>query len=251
MNPVLVSTPYKPHAFSAHRWAAVITLAALTASSWGRADTVSVPPLNVVNVSASSFLEAPQDWLQISLGTTREASDAAAVQTQLKQALDAALAKARSAAKPGQLEVRTGGFQISPRYANNGKINGWRGSAELVLEGRDFATISQVAGRIDTLTVSQTGFSLSREARQKLESDVQAQAIERFKGKAQEVARSFGFGGFRLREVSVSSVEPEGGPVYPRMRAMAVSSPMADAPVPVEAGRSTISVTVSGAIQLQ
>jgi predicted secreted protein len=98
-------------------------------------------PSNVVNISASGFLEAPQDWLSISLNTTKDGSDAAVVQAQLKAALDAALAQAKPAAQPQQLEVRTGQFSLFPRYGSNGKINGWQGSAELVIEGRDLSLI--------------------------------------------------------------------------------------------------------------
>ena len=47
--------------------------------------------------------------------TTREGQDAATVQSQLKQALDAALAEARKAARPGQVEVQTGNFSLYPR----------------------------------------------------------------------------------------------------------------------------------------
>ena len=37
-------------------------------------------PANIVNISASGFLEVPQDWLTMSLNTTKEGADAAAVQ---------------------------------------------------------------------------------------------------------------------------------------------------------------------------
>lgn len=213
---------------------------------------VTVPvPANVVNIAASGFLEVPQDWLSMSLNTTREGSDAVTVQNQLKQALDAALAVARANAKPQQLEVRTGQFSLYPRYSSNGKINGWQGSTELVLEGRDFALISATAGKIQTLTMSGTSFSLSRDARRKLESDVQALAIERFKARADEVSKGFGFTGYSLREINVSSADQEVRPFQPRAMAMEAKAAMSDAAVPVEAGKSTVNVTVSGSIQLK
>jgi predicted secreted protein len=217
------------------------------------AQAQGVPPVpaNVVNISASGFMEVPQDWLSMSLNTTREGPDAVTVQNQLKQALDAALTVARASAKPQQLEVRTGQFSLHPRYGSNGKINGWMGSTELVLEGRDFALISTTAGKIQTLTMGNMGFSLSREARQKLEADVQALAIERFKQRANDVAKGFGFAGYSLREVAVSSADQEGRPIQPRMMAMEAKAAMSDAAVPVEAGKSTVNVTVSGSVQLR
>src|SRR6218665_1188064 len=95
-------------------------------------------PQNVVQLSASGVVEGPQDFLSLTLSTTREAPDAAAVQTQLKAAVDAALAEARKTAAPGQMEVRSGAFSLYPRHNKDGRISAWQGTAELVLEGRDF-----------------------------------------------------------------------------------------------------------------
>lgn len=229
---------------------AVMAVGLLTLSPV-HAQAIAPVPANVVNISASGFMEVPQDWLSMSLNTTREGPDAVTVQNQLKQALDAALTVARASAKPQQLEVRTGQFSLHPRYGSNGKINGWMGSTELVLEGRDFALISATAGKIQTLTMANMSFSLSRESRQKLEADVQALAIERFKQRASDVAKGFGFAGYSLREVAVSSADQEGRPIQPRMMAMEAKAAMSDAAVPVEAGKSTVNVTVSGSVQLR
>ncbi|MBT9462659.1 MAG: SIMPL domain-containing protein [Hydrogenophaga sp.] len=233
------------------RFRTLVLSSLIAMGSLANAQGVQPPPLNVVNLSASGFLEAPQDWLSMSLSTTREGPDAVTVQNQLKAALEAALAVARASAQPQQLEVRTGQFSLYPRYTDKGKISGWQGSTELVLEGRDFARISTTAGKIQTLTMSNMGFSLSREARLKLESDVQAMAIERFKSKAGEVAKGFGFAGYNLREVAVSSADQEGRPFQPRAMAMEAKAAMSDAAVPVEPGKSTVNVTVSGSVQLR
>ena len=88
-----------------------------------------------------------QDWLVISLNTRKEGPDAASVQAQLKAALEAALAVARPAAREGQMAVRTGSIGLHPRYNRDGKISGWQGSTELVLEGTDFGRITTTAGQ--------------------------------------------------------------------------------------------------------
>lgn len=207
-------------------------------------------PQNVVSLSASASIELPMDWLGVTFSITRDGLDAAAVQGQLKQALDAALAEARKAARPGEVNVRTGGFSLHPRYAPKGGISGWQGSAELVVEGRDTAAISQLAGRIQTLTVGRVGWSLSREAREKVEAQVAAQAIERFRARADLVAKQFGFGTWTLREVNVGASEPPGTPV-PVMRAQAMRAGADEASLPVEAGKAVVSATVSGSVQLK
>ena len=208
------------------------------------------PPQNVVHLAAQGSVDVQQDLLSITMNTTREGPDAGTVQNQLKAALDVALAEAKRAAQPGQMEVRTGNFSLSPRYGRDGKISGWQGSAELVLEGRDFARISTAAGKIQTLTMGNVTFGLSREQRTRVEGEAQAMAIDRFKARASEIAKGFGFASYSLREVSVNAND-QGVVPRPRMMAMEAKAAMSDAPVPVEAGKSTVLVTVSGTVQLK
>ena len=209
-----------------------------------------VPLQNVAQISASGTVEVQQDLISIAMNTSISGADANSVQTQLKQALDTALAQAKQAAVPGQMDVRTGNFSLYPRYSKDSKINGWQGNAELILEGRDFPRITTTAGKIQTLTLGNVSFSLSREQRAKVESDAQTLAIERFKSKASDVAKSFGFAGYTLREVSVNAND-QGYTPRPRMMAMQAKSDMSEAAVPVEAGKTAVQVTVSGSVQMK
>ncbi|MDP3820619.1 MAG: SIMPL domain-containing protein [Burkholderiales bacterium] len=225
-----------------------LALCAVLAATHAAADTLP-PPQGVVSLSASASLEVTKDLLGITLNTTREGQDAASVQSQLKQALDAALAEAKKAAKPGQLEVQTGGFSLSPRYTNKGVINGWQGSAELIVEGRDMQAIGQLTGRITTLTISRVAYSLSRELREKTEGEVSAQAIARYRARAADYAKQFGYGSYVIREVNVSGNEQPGAPA-PMYRAKAMSMASNDEALPVEAGKGVVTVSVNGTVQL-
>lgn len=210
------------------------------------------PPQNLVTLSATASTDVPQDWLTVVLATTREGAEPLALQAQLRQAVDAALAEARRAAaglEPRALEVQTGAFSLSPRYGGDGRMSGWAGRAELVLQGRDTAALAQLAGRIRTLTVASTGWSLSREAREKVESQVVAEAIARFRVRADEIARAFGLTHWVLGEVAVHGDVPMPAPVAMR-RAASVMAVSADAALPVEAGKATVAVTVSGSVIL-
>ncbi|MBC7445459.1 MAG: SIMPL domain-containing protein [Polaromonas sp.] len=212
------------------------------------AQNIQAEPLkNVAQLSASGSVEVQQDLLLMSLVTSRDGLDASTVQSQLRQALDTALGQARQAAVPDLMAVRTGNFSLYPRYGKDGKINGWQGSTELILEGKDFPRITGTAGKILTLSLGGVSFALSREQRARVEGEAQTQAIERFKAKAGEISAAFGFGGHTVREVSFSANDQ--GP-RPRAMAMSARSDMAEAPVPVEAGKSTVQVVVSGSVQM-
>jgi predicted secreted protein len=209
------------------------------------------PPSGVVALTASATAEVPKDMMTITFSVTRDGPDPNAVQAALKQALDAALAEARRAAKPGQVDVQTGAFSLYPRTSGKGLITNWQGTAELAVEGRDMPAIAQLAGRISTMTVGRVGYGLSREARQKSEADVTGEAVARYRAKAADAAKAFGYGGYVIREVNVSSNEPP--PFIPLARAQMMSkdSSAEGAALPVEAGRAAVTVTVSGTVQMR
>jgi predicted secreted protein len=228
----------------AHRTLAVALLSLSAAIS---AQTLP-PPAHVVNLTSSASVEVTKDLLHITFTATREGPDAQSVQAALKQALDAALAEAKRVQKPGQIDVRTGNFSLYPRHApKGGAITGWQGTAELVAEGRDMTGIAQLAGRIQSMSIARVGQSLSREAREKVEGEVSAQAIARFRAQAVEMARAFGYAGYTLREVTVGTNEPPPNMPVMRMQAMAKAE---DAALPVEAGQGIVSATVSGSVTL-
>lgn len=242
------------HAALATGLAACLTLA--MAAQAATPLVVAATPQNVLNLGVAASREVVQDTLAITLAVSREGADASALQSDLRQILDTALTQARRAARTGYVDVRTGTFSINPRYVSRpggaSAQSGWQGRAELVLQGRDFARITATAGKIQSMAISQIAFDLSREARARVESEAQAKAIEAFKGRATELARGFGFTGYTLREVSVSSNEMAPGP-RPRMLAMEAKamSVASDAPVPVEAGKAQVTVTLSGSVQLR
>ncbi|MBC7715958.1 MAG: SIMPL domain-containing protein [Pseudorhodobacter sp.] len=227
----------------------ILVLTCLLAAAGVNAVAADSPPSGVVNLVSSATLEVPKDWMMVTLSATRDGPEANSVQSALKQALEAALVEARKAAKPGQLEVQTGNFSMYPRYSKANTISGWQGSSELVIEGRDMLALSQLVGRIGSLTVARVAYGLSREQREKVEGDVAAQAIARFRVKAADYAAQFGYTAFAVREVNVSSDQQTAMQPVQNMRMKALSA-SADESLPVEAGKALVSVSVSGSVQM-
>lgn len=219
-------------------------------ASGASAQAVAPQPQGVLNLSATATVDVPKDWMTLVLSVSKEGADANAVQNQLKLAVDSALQEARKQAKPGQVEVQTGAFSIFPRYNNKGVINGWQGSTEVQIQGRDMATIGQLTGKIATMTIANVNYSVSRETREKMEAEVTALAIARFKAQADWQAKAFGYGGYSLREVAVAYEQAEGAHPMP-MAAMKMAMADAAPAMPVEAGKGSISATVTGSVQLK
>lgn len=231
--------------------ALLAALAALAALATPARAQEPAPPQNRVSLAATATVDVMLDTLAVTLRVQREGSEAAAVQSQLKQVLEQSLSEARRQAAPEAMEVRTGDFHLSPRYGKAMKIVGWSGYADLVIEGRDVARVASAAGRLTEMAVVDTGYSLSRQRREQQESELVARAIQRFRARAGEVAQQFGMGGYTLGEVNVQTGEVETGMRRPMMAMKALSAPMADAaPLPTEAGKGTLSATVQGSVTL-
>jgi predicted secreted protein len=215
-----------------------------------QAPVVLTDPEGVVSLNSSATVQVPNDWIALQFTATREGTDAAAVQAALKEALGAAMAQARQVAKPdGHVEVQGGGFSLQPRLNPKGQVNGWTGTTSLWVQGRDMGTIAELAGRVQSMTVGSLDYSVSREAREKVEGDVAGQAISRFRAKAADYARAFGYATFTVRDASVNIDNGQPTPRLFRMRAMA-SSVSSDA-LPVEAGSGAVTANVNGSVQLK
>src|SRR4051812_42751162 len=57
-------------------------------------------PEGLVTLASSATLQVPNDWIAVQFSTSKEGTDANAVQAALKEALGAAMAQARAVARP-------------------------------------------------------------------------------------------------------------------------------------------------------
>ena len=212
--------------------------------------TVQKDPEGVVSLNSSATVQVPNDWITVQFSTSKEGVDANAVQAALKEALGTALAQARQVARPdGHVEVQGGGFSLQPRFNNKGIVNGWTGTTLLTVQGRDMGTIAELAGRVQSMTVASLDYSVSREAREKVEGDVAAQAIARFRAKAADYAKAFGFANFVVREANVG-IDNGQPPPRPFRAKLAMAPSVSDA-LPVEAGSGSVTANVNGSVQLK
>ncbi|SAL48825.1 SIMPL domain-containing protein [Caballeronia telluris] len=230
--------------------AAAISSAALTMSATVAAQTVLTQPQpsGVLSLSAQASTEVPQDTVNITLFYEQEAQDASSLTTTLNQRADTAL---RAAKGVEGVTARSGSFTVFPSTDRDGRISAWRGRTEVVLESHDFAAASKLAGKMSSsMQVGNVAFSLSPQAQRAAAQKLSTQAIESFRQQAQASAQAFGYSGYSIREVSVNHDGSSPRPVMMmQARAMSADAKMA-APMAFEAGTSTVTVNVSGSVQM-
>ena len=208
-------------------------------------------PAGVVRLVAGASAALAPDRAVATFAAVRQGPDVAALNTQVASLLDAAVKTAR--AVPG-VEVQTGGFQTSPHdkvAAGQVRQDGWTVRAQLTVKSADFAALGRLAAQLaQTLQVQGTGTEMSIALQAREQARLTQMAIANFRIEAQAAARDFGYAGYTLREVDVSPLQGASPAPRPMFRAMA--APGMEAPgIPIEAGLQTLSVTVSGAVQLQ
>ncbi|CAH2780253.1 MAG: hypothetical protein PPHEESC_1149 [uncultured Paraburkholderia sp.] len=209
-------------------------------------------PAGVLSLNAQARAEVPQDVVDITLFYEQEASDPSALTSTLNQRADSALQKAKGVSGVSGVTARTGSFSIYPSTDRDGRISAWRGRTEIVLESHDFAAASKLAGQMASIMqVGNVQFSLSPAAQRAAEQKLTGEAIRSFREQAASSAQAFGYSGYSIREVNVGHNGVMPRPVMMMSaRAMGADAKMA-APVPIEGGTSTVTVNVSGSVQMK
>ncbi|MGA4048888.1 SIMPL domain-containing protein [Ralstonia nicotianae] len=202
------------------------------------------PPSGVLSLDAQAVAEVPTDTVTLTLGAEQEGADPGAISASLSRKAEDVIAQAKRTAG---VQAETGGFNIYPNTDRNGKINVWRGRAEVRITSKDFAAASKLAGQLaNQMQVQNVNFTLSREARTAAETKLVDQAVSTFRDKAQVTTKLFGYTSYAIREVRVS----EGSTPSSRTWALRAAAMTDSSPVPIEGGKAQVTVTVSGAVQM-
>lgn len=227
---------------------AVLCLLAFNVHAAAAHESPLVPAAGTrMTLQATASAEVPLDTVRITLAAETEAADQAAASKELATVLAAAAKEAQGAAG---ITSHTGNYGIWPNHDQAGKINGWHGRGEIVLESKDFAAASALATRMnDKVAISNIVFVLSSEARQAQEHKLLGQVAQAFRTRALEAAKAFGFAGYRIERLDLNGAGavPPGPRPMPMMRMAA----KADEPnAPLEGGNVIVSVSVNGTIVL-
>ncbi|MBI2307699.1 MAG: SIMPL domain-containing protein [Rhodocyclales bacterium] len=228
-----------PHLHRRHAWHRAIapllflvgTQAALAATTIDLAAEASRPAANDL-ARATVFAEA----------TSPSAGESA-------KRVNALIADALAATKGHpRVKAKTAGTQTYPVYSKGGgRIEAWRMRSEIALESGDTTALSELLGKLQTtLGVSGINLAPSPETRKKVENEALLDAIAAFRERAKLAADALGKP-YRIKHLTLGSQSYR--PPVPMMRAAPMAA-MEAMPMPVEAGESQVTVTVSGQIEL-
>ncbi len=199
----------------------------------------------VVDLSAESSRQAPNDELQASAYVENSGEHVRDVAKKTNAAIGEALSVAKSYPS---IKVQSSGTQTYPLYGKNGKLEGWRMRSSISLQSKDHAAFSEAIGRLQkSLAISELNAAPSADTYRAVESETMVDAISAFRVRAKIVADALGKG-YVIKELNVGAQRPP-MPVHAMNRSVVMMADAA-APAPVEAGEATVSVTVSGKIEI-
>ncbi|WP_175452475.1 SIMPL domain-containing protein [Thiohalomonas denitrificans] len=196
-----------------------------------------------VSLQAEASREVENDRMRAVLAVQEEGSDPARLAERINQTMRWALERLENFEG---VTGETGGYRTQPVY-QKGTLTHWRAVQSLQLESDNFTALSSLVGQLqERIQVQSMGFEVSEETRRAAENELIDDALNAFKIRAERVRKNLGAGGWRIVQLNINTRGNGPGPVY-RMEAMAER---AAAPPAVKGGESTVSVTISGTVQL-
>ena len=217
--------------------------AALFAGAWIAGGALAG---TTVDLTAEASLPATNDMVRATIYAEASGSNPAELARRVNQEIAEGLKTIKG--KAG-ISVKSGRQSTFPVYGQSQKIDSWRIHSELILESRDAAAVSELLGQLQQMRLAIGSVSQlpAPETRKKVEDEATRDAIGAFRQRAAVVADVLGKP-YKIRHLSIQ----QGGqmPPMPIMRASRGVMAAEAAPMPLEAGESLVTTTVSGQIEL-
>ncbi len=147
------------------------------------------------------------------------------------------------------IKHQTNSYSSNPVYRNN-KITGWRVRQSIRLESQDMTVMSDVLGKLQQqLALQSMQFAVSTASKDQKDKKLIDEALESFEKRARQVAGKLHRKDYRIVDLTISTSGARNIRPQYQMRAMAMEADVAVSPA-VSAGEQTVSVSVSGVIEL-
>lgn len=203
------------------------------------------PTYDRVQLDASASAEVDNDRMTVTLFAQAENDRAAVAADEVNRAIAWALELLES---HPSIQVQTATYHTSPIYRNN-EVRAWRVRQAIHLAGTDSSLLGELIGRLqERLAMQNVSYEVSTESRRAHIDRLTDAALANFTGRAARIAQTLGRGDYRLVQLSIQDNQQQPVPIA-RGLAMAAES-AGSAPARFEVGTQTVTVTVSGEIEL-
>ncbi|MBL8447762.1 MAG: SIMPL domain-containing protein [Zoogloeaceae bacterium] len=198
-----------------------------------------------VSLAAEGQQEAPNDLAVATLFVESSDSQPGTLARRVNSIIATAIAQAK---KYPDVKVRTASSQTYPVYGKSGRtIEAWRMRSDLRLESRNLGALAELVGLLQKdLALSEIALQPAPDTRVKAQDDATRAALVAFQERAGLISSALGKR-YRLKHLDVGS---QGMYPPPRPMPRLAMAEVAAAPIPVEAGASTVTASVSGTIEL-
>lgn len=199
----------------------------------------------LLQVTAHAEREVENDLMTMHLKAERRETEVAKATAAVNRLMRDGLERA---GRVPSIEARSLGYSTSPVYDRDRSHTApvaWQVEQGLELKGSDFDQMTEMAAALQGmgLAITQIQFSIGPETRTAHQQELRLEAIRRWQRTAQEMGAAIGASHIFPSELRLAD---DGLPMPRPMPAMrAIMDEAASAPA-LEAGRSTLRVTVSG-----
>lgn len=197
-----------------------------------------------ISLSAEATEEVANDTLVVLLYAQREGNEQAILADEVNKAISHAVKRSKQLL---DVDVQTQAYQTQPVYQQQ-RLSGWRVRQAIQLKSRNIKALSELIGELqNTVAVESMSYTVSQEQRTRMEEVLIGNAIAAFQQRAQQITRHLGRKKHRLVNMDVQ----RSGNLHPMLQRS--FSPMLESKVAapaVEPGKQTLTVTVSGVIEL-
>jgi predicted secreted protein len=208
----------------------------------------AAPNTTQLTLTGHAQQEVDNDQITVILYVQENHTNSAKLADSLNRTLKRALTEANQVKG---VEVSGGQVRTWPIYEKHGRISAWQGRGEVRLNGKPTPEFSELVGRLQSyMQMENVNFSVSEASRRAAESRLIAAAITDLRLRAREVAKSLDKPRMKIRELTLNDQGSPPVPLRVMMMKAADSGNARVAPPEWQAGKSTISVDVSGKIEL-
>jgi predicted secreted protein len=208
----------------------------------------TVREFDMLSFSAAATEEVVYDQATATFAYDEQGKDPSVLSDKASQAVTTALKQAKAVK---EVHAHTGQFSTYPIYDKDQKPVGWRVHAELLIESTEFKALSALVNTLaSTLPLSNMHYSLTPVTRKDLSKKLESQAIAAFREKAQRLTQDFVYSAFQIGEMTVGDNDG----ISPRSNMYMAREPIfskSAVNVPIEAGTTTVTVTVNGSVKMK